>query len=311
MIHTMQWFLIAILAHVLWATVNLADQYLVEQFKKKDAPLVTLIMFAAQIALVIGLGVGAFSWSQVVTLSGASVTWLLFAGVIQVVGIWLYLKALLHSTAANVSAWFLLMPVIALVGGFIVLGESLSIVQVAGMTSIIVGAFIFSLHYHKETNTHSVPWKTIFYMFGSSIALVFADIFFKKGVILGASYWSALSIIEIGTAIIGFLLLLIPGLRKSFITICIEQGKQVFTVNALSEVVTMIGNALKAYTVLLVPVALVASMEGYQPIIVFLLSIPLAYFLPKHFSFEENTKRHVVLKIVGSGLLILGTYLLI
>jgi uncharacterized membrane protein len=307
----MQWFFIALLAHVLWATVNLADQYLVEQFRKKDAPQITLIMFAAPIALVVGIIVGAFSWPQMMLLSSASIGWLLFAGVIQVIGIWLYLKALLHSNAANVSAWFLLMPVIALFGGFVVLGESLTFVQIIGMGSIILGAFIFSLHYHKESNTHSIPWKTIGFMFGSSIALVFADILFKKGVVLGAMYWPALSIIEIGTAIIGFLLLFIPSLRKAFFNICIEQGKQVFMVNATTEVITMVGNALKAYAVLLVPVALVASMEGYQPIIVFLLSIPLAYFLPKYFSFEENTKWHVFLKIVGAVLLIIGTYLLV
>ena len=291
--------------------VNFADKYLVEQFKKKEAPQVTIIMFAAPIALVVGIIVGLFSWSGIISLSLVSIGWLLVAGVIQTIGIWSYLKSLLYGSAADVSAWFLLMPIIALVGGFLVLGESVALIQIGGIVSIILGAFIFSLHYHKETNKHSVPWKTIFYMLLASITLVFADILFKKGVILGTTFWPALSIVEIGSAAVGFLLLLVPSLRRSFFIIFIEQGKTVFAVNAVGEIVTMIGNALKAYAVLLVPVALVASMEGYQPIIVFLMSIPLAYLLPRTFSFEENTRRHIALKVIGSIFLIVGTYFLV
>ncbi len=306
----MSWFLVAMSAHIIWAAVNLADQYLVKKFKAGESSNEALLMFTGPCLFIVGGIIVAIQAVNIATLSGSSLLLLVASGALQVVAIWFYLNALLHAEASSVTAWFLLMPVFGYIGGFLILGEVLTLLQVLGIVVILAGALFFSVHYHEETKTHHIPWKMIRGMVLASLLLVLADIIFKKGSGTSAHFLATLGVSHIGSGIVASLLFIVPKFRKDFFGMLYQKGSALFIINFGSELATIAGNALKFLAILMAPVALVTSIEGYQPLIVYLMTIPMAYFAPKYFTVEK-TRRHIALKIIGAILLIVGTYLLL
>lgn len=306
----MSWFLIAISAHVIWSAVNLADRYLVVRFKASEASTLALVMFTGPRTLVIGSIIVLSHLHLVGSYGVMSMVLLVISGAIQTAGVWCYLEALTKNETSNVVAWFLLMPIFAYILSFFMLGEALTILQLLGIVVIIVGALIFSLEYHAETNRHHIPRSMIVLMVTASLFLVIGDILMKKGSPDSNLFWPALGVTHIGSGFFAMLFFIIPKYRNQFMRMISGTGKALFAINLSSELATIAGSAMKLFAVLIAPVALVTSLEGYQPLIVYIMTIPMAYLAPKYFTIEKG-RRHIALKVIGAALLIIGTYLLL
>src|SRR5689334_2846683 len=129
----MNWFFIALGAPILWAIVNIADNYLVAKFsnKEKEHSSGGLVLFSSLIGLFIALAIFIFT-SHIFNISIIDKLLLLLNGGLTITWIILYLYALEIEDISVVVPWMLTIPIFGYVLGYIFLGETLTLSQIIG-----------------------------------------------------------------------------------------------------------------------------------------------------------------------------------
>ncbi len=141
----MSWLVFAFSGPVLWAISVHFDKYLVERFFKHSDVAVLLVFTAF-----VGVLLLPFIWwfdPSVVGLSLASIELIALSGILYMGAMLLYLQALQHEEASVVAPFFQASPLFGYVLAYLVLGERLSSLQMAGGAMIILGATIVSLNF--------------------------------------------------------------------------------------------------------------------------------------------------------------------
>lgn len=304
----MNWFFIALVAPFLWAAVNIADNYLVSRFSQKDKERSSggLVLFSSLIGIVIALFIWFFT-QNVWGISGTDKILLLLAGALTIIWIILYLFALEIEDTSLVVPWFLAVPVFGYILGDLFLGESLTRNQFLGSLIIFVGLIIISFDWRKEKRKFKK--KPAFYMLFASLAIALSGILFKYVTIEGdfwvSSFWEYL-----GLGITGiFIYTLIPHYRSSFHSMNRSGGYKIFAVNIISELMSISGNILTNFALLLAPAAMVFLVGSFQPAIVLFLTVIGTKFLP-HIIKEDISKEVLIPKISAIILMTLGSFVL-
>jgi hypothetical protein len=86
-------------------------------------------------------------------------------------------------------------------------------------------------------------------------------------------------------------------------------GKKILFVNIVSELMSITGNLLTNFALLLAPVTMVFLVSTFQPGIVLILTILGTKFLP-HIIKENISRRALIPKIIAIGIMILGSVFL-
>src|SRR6516162_485223 len=125
----MSWLVFAFSGPLLWSVSTHIDKYLVEKYFK-DAPAAAFLIFTA----LIGLFTLPFIWyfvPGVLALELASAAPMASSGVLYMGGLLFYLRALQGEEASTVAPFFQAAPLFGFVLGYLVLGETLSLTQMA------------------------------------------------------------------------------------------------------------------------------------------------------------------------------------
>lgn len=304
----MNWFLIALGAPFLWALVNIADTYLVANFSHRDRERSSggLVLFSSLIGLVIALGIFIFV-PNLFGISFLDKTLLLITGVITILWVILYLFALEIEEVSNIVPWFLTIPVFGYILGYFFLGENLTKEQIIGAVIVLFGLAILSVSWHEEKKR--IKHKPVIYMFVACLLVAFSGVLFKY-VTVGGDFWVSSFWEYLGLGLSGLLIyIFIPKYRNEFHFMHKTGGKKIFGVNVLSEFMTVAGNLLTNFALLLAPVAMVYMVSSFQPAIVLGLTILGTKFLP-HIVKENISFKALFPKILGILIMIFGSLLL-
>ncbi|MEO8637813.1 MAG: EamA family transporter [Candidatus Taylorbacteria bacterium] len=300
----MNWFFIALGAPILWALVNHADKYLLSKYFKGNN-VGALVIFSTIVAIVIAPILYIVS-PDVFDVSARDISLLIVSGVLYSIAILFYLYALEDGETSVVAPLFQLIPVFSFFLAYILLGEVINGRQALGIIAVIAGSLIISLDPKKK---FSVKKKILLYMILASLSIALYEIFFKIAALdVGfavSSFWQ-----YIGVSLVGvFLFLFIKPYRNQFLKMI--KAKPVFMIifNGASEMVTIVGNLLVNFAVLLAPVVLVLAVTNLQPIFVFLIGIILSLFFPK-IGKEDMSRRSIIQKSLSIVIIIFGSYLI-
>ncbi len=304
-IYRMTWFSIAIFAPILWAVVNHADKFLLSKLSHK-ASVAGLMMFSTLFSTLVIIGLLIFKPDIVYIQITAGVVSIL-GGILNATSIYFYLLALEKDEASIVVPFFQLMPVFALLLGFLMLGETITHTQFGGILLIIFGALFLSIEITRE-NKFTLRKGVAFLMICSSFILAFQDVIFKLKA-EQTSFWSTLFWTHMGLIIFGIILSLNKNNRKNFFDIIRRNSATVFGVNIGSELLTTFGNAIINYASLLAPIGIVLSIYGYQPLAVFVLGVVATLFFPR-IAEEKMHIGAIAQKIFGIAIIFVGTLLL-
>lgn len=304
----MQWFFIALGAPFLWAIVNIADNYLVSKFstKEKERSSGGLVLFSS----LIGIFIAFLIWIFVPNVFNIPIfdKFLLFvSGILTIVWIVLYLFSLEIEETSAIVPWFLSVPVFGYILGYIFLGETLTAQQLIGSGIIFFGLILISFNF--ELHKKGFKGKHIFYMLFACIAIAISGVIFKY-VTIGENFWVSSFWEYVGLGISGlFIFIFIPYYRESFLHMNRTGGNTILTVNIVSEFMSIAGNLLTNFALLLAPVTLVYLVSSFQPAIVLFLTLASTRFFP-HIA-KENMTKHVLLpKIIAIGIMIIGSAVL-
>ena len=304
----MNWFFIALGAPFLWALVNLADHYLIAKYsqKEKERSSGGLVIFSSLIGIVIAFLIWLFV-SNVFNIPLLDKALLILAGALTVVWIILYLFTLELEEISAIVPWFLSVPVFGYILGYIFLGETLTMNQILGSIIIFLGLILISINFSGEKR--SLKKKPIFYMTLACLLIAVSGVIFKY-VTVENNFWISSFWEYLGLGATGFLIyLFIPKHRAEFMHMNKMGGRKIFFVNIVSELMSISGNLLTNFALLLAPVMMVFLVGSFQPAIVLFLTLLATKFFP-HIAKENLTRRVLAPKIIAIAIMVLGSVIL-
>ncbi|MBI2631357.1 DMT family transporter [Candidatus Nomurabacteria bacterium] len=304
----MSWFFIALGAPFLWALVNIADNYLVTKFSKTEEERSSgaLVLFSSLIGLVISFLIWIFTpsifniplWDKLL---------LFVSGILTIVWIILYLFTLEIEETSSVVPWFLSVPIFGYILGYFFLGENLTLNQFFGSGVVFLGLILISFDFREEKG--KFKHKPALYMLFACIAIAISGIIFKY-VTVGGNFWVSSFWEYFGLGITGLLIFLfIPKYRESFLNMNKTGGHVILGVNIVSEFMSVAGNLLSNFALLLAPAALVFLVGSFQPAIVLLLTVIGTKFFP-HIVQENLSKKLLLQKITAVVIMVIGSAVL-
>jgi len=302
----MQWFFIALGAPFLWALVNISDKYLVEKYSTGTRGSGGLVLFSSLIGIFVAAAIGTLT-SEIFSISLLDKFLLIITGGITIAWVVLYLFTLEIEDVSAVVPWFLTIPIFGYVLGYLFLGETLSLQEKIGSLVILCGVFLISIDFSGEKK--KFKWRSALYMLVACFLVSIAGVIFKY-VTVDENFWISSFWEYVGLGGFGILIyLFIPKYRKEFMLMNKQGGGKIFTLNTASEILTIGGNLLTNYAILLAPVTMVYLVGSFQPAIVLFMTLFATKFFP-NIAKENLTERVLMPKVISIFIIILGSAIL-
>ncbi len=296
------WLIYAFSGPVLWAASTHIDKYLVERYFKHSSVAVLLVFTA-----LIGLAMLPFIlyWQPaVVSLRLQDMLVITFSGVLYMTAMYFYLQALQTEEASVVAPFFQAGPLFAYALAWLVLGETLSRLQLLGGSLIVAGGLLLSI---RPGGGH-LRLRLVVLMLACALVLAVSSVIFKAFA-LRDEFWSTTFWTYFGEALFGFWLLALPGPRRQFLVLLRRNTGAVLSVNAANELINLGGGLGMRYALLLAPLSLVQVIGSTTTLFVFIFGVLLSLLWPA-FGRENLSRRNLLQKGV-SGLLIAAGVVLI
>ena len=298
----MNWFFIALAAPFLWALVNFADKYLVINYGGKEKFSGSLVLFSSLTGVVIAFLIGLFN-RGIFSIPTSDKILLIFIGVFSICSFVFYLLALKIEDVSATVPWMLTTPVFGYILSYFFLNETLKSNQLIGAIVIFLGAIILSVDFSKIKIIFKK--RIAFYMLLSSFIYAINGIIFKF-IAKTDSFWVASFWQYWGLGIGGmFIFLFLGKYRRDFIYNIKNNGKVIFFLYFIIEVMTIIGNLLTNYATLLAPIALVYMVGSFQPVVVIFLTFFSTKFFPKIIK-EDFSEKIVIPKVIAILIMLIG-----
>ncbi len=303
----LNWFLIALIAPILWSIVNHIDKHLLSRyFEGKGVG--AIMLFSSLFSAVILPIIAFFYHSQIFNLPFYDLALLLLVGLISAGAFYFYLRAMDIEEASIVVPLFQLIPIFGYFLSFLIIGESLSIQQIMYSLLIIAGIAILSVEIDLESN-FIFRKKVLYFVASSSFLFALHDVLFKK-VAVQDTFWVSAFWQYAGLTIFGiFLFFISQHFRQEFLRMIKGHNLNILSLNIVSESLYILGNLANNFATLLAPVAIVLVVSSYQPLFVFIGGVFLTIFLPKIIT-EKISHKHLVHKSISILIIIIGSYLL-
>ncbi len=302
----MNWFLIALINPFAHALVNHFDKYLISKYMKGGS-VGTLILFSALFAIVTLPIIYAIHPDIFATITFGQAIILMINGALLVTAIICYLYALNYDEASYVAPFFQLVPVFGFFLGYLILGETLRSHQFFAAALIVGGSTVLSFQF-TNGKAH-MKKQLVLLMLGSSILYAINAVIFKS-IAVQAGFVDSLFWDMAGKVVFGVILFCaIRSYREQFIELIKVNRFSIVGLNAINEILSLVGEIAIVLAVLYAPVVLVQSVGGLQPVFVFILGLLITLLWPK-FGQESLNRATIIQKIIGIAIVTLGAYLL-
>jgi uncharacterized membrane protein len=298
----MSWLFFAFSGPVLWAISVHLDKYLVERFFKQS-PVAVLLVFTAFIGVLM-LPFILYYDPQAIRLDGGSVGVIMASGILYMGGMLFYLQALQSEEASVVAPFFQASPLFGYVLAYLVLGETLSPMQMAGGALIVAGAATVSIRLGER---RAFKLRLAALMLTCGFVLALATLIFKVFAIRVA-FWTTTFWMFVGEAVFGAALLMIGSYRRQFIGLVRANTAALLSINASNELINLGGGLGNRYALLFAPLSLVQAIGSTTTLFVFLFGVALSIVYPR-FGRESLSRRQLAQKAVAASLVALGVAL--
>ena len=310
----MSWLLIAIIAYLILAFVNLADKFIIE--KVIPGPKTYTFLVGVTGALVIIAAPWFLIWPGWALFFFNCLVGSFFAG-----GLFFLYSALKGGEASRIFTLVgCIVPFFTVFISLAVFGEVFSTNQWLALVFLILGTVVISsisVHHNIWFNVRkflgildSSKWPSII---ASIIAALFFALFWigSKQVYNTQEFVSGFIWVRLGTFLTVLFLLIRKSSREEILAEIKNGNKQKNNrfVYLGTQGLAALGSILQNYAVALGSVALVTSLQGLQYALLLVLSAIVTFFFPKIIK-EEYNKKRLIKKITAIVLIMFGLYFL-
>lgn len=301
------WFLVALIAPILWSIVNHIDKYILSRYQEGRG-IGAILTFSSVSSVVVLPFIAFFHHSQIFNISLVDSTTLLIIGFLGALAFYFYLKALDTEEASVVIPLFQFDPVFAYILSYFILQESLNLNQILSSVLILVGIVLLSIEIDIE-NKLKLKKKALILVAISSFLFALSGVLFKK-LALVDSFWVSIFWQYAGLTVFGILILIFyKKFRQDFILMVTTPKLKILSLNIVSETLYIIGGLANNFAILIAPVALVFVVNSYQSLFVFFFAVLFTAFLPTFVS-EKISRKHFFHKLISIIIILIGSYLL-
>jgi len=295
---------LGILAAFIWSLSNLTDKYLVDEFTD-DGNIGGVLIFSCFFSFIL-IPIGALLASNnVLHMSWLEIGTLMTSGVLMAIIILFYLKAMAADDASVVMTLLVLAPFFSLVFAQFILHETLTGYQILAGSLLVVGSLVVAFD-HKTTD---FKWKLVGFAVAASALIGLMNSLFKFAAV-EAGVWESMFWRSVGAVLAGVMLFIfVERYRQDFHLFLKRHFKQASALNVTNEVLTLSGDTVFAFAMLSAPLAILQTMEAYQPIFIFIIIALLNLFGYKVIT-EDFSKQALFQKGIGFSFVITGTVLL-
>jgi uncharacterized membrane protein len=268
----MSWIFYAIASYAFVSVANITDKYILEKHIR-DANII--VFFSGIIALLTGILIICFRGLSVFPLNQTLL--ILLAGILLVLYLLPYFKALDLDDASKIVPLFQAIPVFTLLLSAVFLGENLSLRQFAGFGIILACGWYLS----KSDQGRALEVKPYFWLMMVSSFLCAASSVLFKSVVQLQDLWDSIAYESIGMGIGVVLVSFWPGYLRKFIRLAKTTSRTGYTALSISEIFYILFRITGNIAYSLGPVALVNVFGGFQPLFILLYGYLLTRFFPK------------------------------
>jgi len=297
----------ALIAPLLYACTNHIDKILLERYFKESGAETLLVISSLLSCLIIPFVL--FMDHTVLETNLFEISILAFVGVLNLILLWAYLKAMSEEEPTVVIIFYSLTSVVGLILGNLLLGEVISLWQGVAMMVIISGSFVMTIAADDDGKIRIKP-KVFLYMLVASFCWAAESTLFKwvalEENVYRSLFWESAAMTVCGVLLLAF----VPRFRASFIRTIRANSVPVLSLNVLNETLYVVGNAAASFMVVLIPVALNLLMNSFQPIFVFLAGLLINALVPgvkTEASLSRWQQKLVAVVLTGIGMYILST----
>ena len=294
-------YIFALIPPFLDSVINYLDKFLLSKYNISPTAITIYSGFFALgsgivVFLLTGLHLADLKTALILTTSG-------FMGVFILLS---YFKALTLGEASRVASLFQFNPILVLLLGAVILGESLLLKQYIGSFLIIVSGFMLSIQ--KLQGGVVKINKAFWYMVLASFFSAMVYISFKLGV-KELGFWPAIPYEGLGSGLASLCILLYGNNLKNLKKEMKKISKKVFVYLTISEAIYRSSRLSFYFALSLIPAAIVALLQGFQPLFLLIEGIVLSLWFP-YIIKEVVTKKTLSLKILAVFGIIFGLYLI-
>ncbi len=299
------WVVFAFSGPVLWAISVHLDKYIVERFFK-TSDVAVLLLFTAFIGVLLLPFIWLFQPSVIDT-DFRSIALIVFAGVLTMTGLLLYLQALQGEEASVVAPYFQSGPLFGYVLAYVVLGETLSIRQMFGGVLIVVGALMVSIRF--EHGLRHFKTRLALLMLACGFIMATASLIFKVFA-LKVDFWTTTFWMFVGEAIFGCGLLLVPSYRRQTRAMLRSHTAALLSINASNELINLGGGLGNRYALMFAPLSLVQAIGSTTTLFVFVFGIIISVLWPglseENLSGRELLQKGFAALLVAAGVVLVS-----
>jgi uncharacterized membrane protein len=272
----MSWLLFAFSGPVLWAISTHFDKYLVEKyFKRSDVAV--LLVFTAFVGL-LTLPFIAFYVPNIASPGAGNIALIMLSGILYMGAMLFYLRALQSEEASVVAPFFQAVPLFGYALAYFVLGETLSIVQMAGGALIVAGTLIVSVHFGRKARVFKLRLTLL--MVGCGFVAALSGLIFKVFA-TEVEFWTTTFWMFVGEAIFGGALLTIGTYRRHLVALLRKNAASLLTISGSNELINLGGALGNRYALMLAPLSLVQAIGSTTTLFVFVFGVALSFFFPR------------------------------
>lgn len=299
----MNWFLTSLIGPFLWSISNHLDKILLSKHLKgigKEALIIYSTFFG-----IFMVPVAIYFDNNIFNITISSILILILSGCLSAFAIYLYLFALEKDEASIVVPFFQTIPIFGFILGFLLLEETITKSQTVGSIIIIIGAILLSI----DTKNFRFKKDISLLMIGSSLSFALYESLFKF-VSIDDGFWVSTFWQYLGLLLFGIILLCIRREYRSDLLHLIKiKNWKLISINILNEILTIVGNTFYNLALLMAPIAMIMTINAYQPIFVFIGGLIGSYFIPKIMK-EDLRKKSLLHKSLCIILVCIGTLLI-
>ncbi len=284
--------ILIILAHSLYSLGYYVDKFLVTKTNVKES-ISNLMIASSFIYGLVLLPFFLFLTNFKVLINQETIILSSIAVLTSLIAIFAYYYAMKSLSSNVISVMVQLIPVFNL-SISLLNGQSFSALQIIGMLLVISSSIVLSI----STNLKIERKATILMIFSSFCFALFYEYFSKLS--NATDFNQATVLYQIGLTLFGAILLCNKEVRKPFVDLVVK--KPIFlVVNIVNKAGNMVANLLVNYVMLLMPLALVSSMIGIEPVLTVLIGWAGFKILPNYFDNSSSNKD--ILKLLVAILL--------
>ncbi len=301
----MTWVFYASFMPLLWSLGNVLDQYIAREAFQRSA--FSFLIISGLVTIPVAIGLAVLN-PHVLQVPLSAVLTLMIGGMIGFAGAWPYIIAITKDDASNAIPVLQTVPVFVYLLGFLLLGETLSGLQILGGLLVVSGAVAFVWN----PQTRKIHTLTLFLMLASSLIwagyAVWIRYWAQELPWIAVTFWNYVAWCLMGA--VGVLLsrpissdlkgLCQPALRHIFLPILFAQ--QLFACTA---------DMLQTRALSLAPTGVqVILFNGIQPVVIMLLCGLFYYWRPDIYQRVQWNRRLairlgcVVITLMGLSLLL-------